>query len=73
MKKNTADRLRITDSSVVTKANGTGGDITLGNRDADTGAIDPFVIVLDTAVPSGLTPSVANHLRSKDFPYVVAA
>ena len=29
-------------------------------------------LVLDTAVPSGLTPSVAKHLRDKNFPYVVA-
>ncbi len=26
-----------------------------------------------TAVPSGLKPAVAEHLRQKDFPFVVPA
>lgn len=43
------DRLRVTDSRIVTRANGTGGDITLGNRDPQSGHITPFVIVLDNA------------------------
>src|SRR4029453_17181489 len=30
-------------------------------------------LVAGTAVPSGLTPSVAKHLRDNKFPYVVAA
>jgi len=30
-------------------------------------------LVLGTAVPSGLKPSVAKHLRDKNFPYVVPA
>jgi hypothetical protein len=30
-------------------------------------------LVLDKAVPSGLTPSVAKNLRDRSFPYVVAA
>ena len=30
-------------------------------------------LVLDTAVPSGLTPSVASRLRDRNFPYVVPA
>jgi hypothetical protein len=30
-------------------------------------------LVLDTAVPSGLTPAVASRLRNKNFPYVVSA
>jgi hypothetical protein len=30
-------------------------------------------LVLNTAVPSGLKPAVAGHLRNKSFPYVVEA
>ena len=30
-------------------------------------------LVLDTAVPSGLAPSLSRYLRSTNFPYVVAA
>jgi hypothetical protein len=30
-------------------------------------------LVVNTAVPSGLKPSVSEHLRSGNFPYVVAA
>ena len=30
-------------------------------------------LVLNTAVPSGLKPSVSKHLRTRHFPYVVAA
>jgi hypothetical protein len=30
-------------------------------------------LVLNTAVPSGLKPSVSEHLRTRNFPYVVAA
>ncbi len=30
-------------------------------------------LVAGTAVPSGLTPSVAGHLRDSSFPYVVPA
>ncbi len=30
-------------------------------------------LVLDSAVPSGLTPAVASQLRMQGFPYVVAA
>jgi hypothetical protein len=30
-------------------------------------------LVLNTAVPSGLKPSVAERLRNGSFPYVVAA
>ncbi len=31
-----------------------------------------FSLILNTAVPSGLTPSVSEHRRSASFPYVVA-
>jgi hypothetical protein len=30
-------------------------------------------LVANTAVPSGLKPSVAEHLRDSNFPYVVPA
>jgi hypothetical protein len=44
-----------------------------GRRLSDNAPEAMLSLVLDTAVPSGLTPSVAKHLRDKNFPYVVAA
>ena len=44
-----------------------------GRMLADNAPEAMLSLVLDTAVPSGLTPSVAKHLRDKNFPYVVAA
>jgi hypothetical protein len=44
-----------------------------GRTRADNAPEAMLSLVLDTAVPSGLTPSVSKHLRDKNFPYVVAA
>jgi hypothetical protein len=30
-------------------------------------------LVTGTAVPSGLTPAVASHVRSSSFPYLIPA
>jgi hypothetical protein len=44
-----------------------------GRKPADNAPEAMLSLVLDTAVPSGLTPAVTKHLRDKNFPYVVAA
>ena len=44
-----------------------------GRTQADNAPEAMLSLVVDTAVPSGLKPSVAEHLRNKDFPYVVSA
>ena len=44
-----------------------------GRTLADNAPEAMLSLVLDTAVPSGLKPSVSQHLRGKNFPYVVAA
>ena len=44
-----------------------------GRTLADNAPEAMLSLVLDTAVPSGLTPSVSKHLRDTNFPYVVAA
>jgi Domain of unknown function (DUF4331) len=44
-----------------------------GRTLADNAPEAMLSLVLDTAVPSGLKPSVTNHLRDQNFPYVVAA
>jgi len=43
-----------------------------GRTLADNAPEAMLSLVLDTAVPSGLTPAVNGHLRDKSFPYVVA-
>jgi Domain of unknown function (DUF4331) len=42
-----------------------------GRTMADNAPEAMLSLVLDTAVPSGLTPSVAKDLRDRNFPYVV--
>jgi hypothetical protein len=42
-----------------------------GRTLADNAPEAMLSLVLDTAVPSGLTPSVAKDLRDRNFPYVV--
>jgi hypothetical protein len=44
-----------------------------GRTLADNAPEVMFSVVLNTAMASGLTPSVSEHLRSNAFPYVVAA
>lgn len=44
-----------------------------GRTIADNAPEAMLSLVLNTAVPSGLKPSVSAHLRTRDFPYVVAA
>lgn len=44
-----------------------------GRTLADNAPEAMLSLVVNTAVPSGLKPSVAQQLRSKDFPYVVPA
>jgi hypothetical protein len=44
-----------------------------GRTLADNAPEAMLSLVVNTAVPSGLKPSVSKHLRSKDFPYVVSA
>jgi Domain of unknown function (DUF4331) len=44
-----------------------------GRTRADNAPEVMLSLVLNTAVPSGLTPSVSERLRSGNFPYVVAA
>jgi hypothetical protein len=44
-----------------------------GRTQADNAPEAMLSLVVNTAVPSGLKPSVAEHLRNKDFPYVVSA
>jgi hypothetical protein len=44
-----------------------------GRALADNAPEAMLSLVLDTAVPSGLKPSVAKDLRDKNFPYVVPA
>jgi uncharacterized protein DUF4331 len=44
-----------------------------GRTLADNAPEAMLSLVLDTAVPSGLKPSVSKHLRGRNFPYVVAA
>jgi Domain of unknown function (DUF4331) len=44
-----------------------------GRRLADNAPEAMLSLVLDTAVPSGLKPSVSQRLRSGSFPYVVPA
>jgi hypothetical protein len=43
-----------------------------GRTLADNAAEVMLSLVLDKAVPSGLTPSVTKHLRDKNFPYALA-
>ena len=42
-----------------------------GRTLADNAPEAMLSLVANTAVPSGLKPSVARHLRSSNFPYVV--
>jgi hypothetical protein len=42
-----------------------------GRTLADNAPEAMLSLVTGTAVPSGLTPSVAGHLRGTEFPYVV--
>jgi hypothetical protein len=42
-----------------------------GRKLADNAPEAMLSLVLDTAVPSGLTPAVSRHLRAASFPYVV--
>jgi hypothetical protein len=44
-----------------------------GRTLADNAPEAMLSLVLSTAVPSGLKPSVSKHLRSRNFPYVVPA
>ena len=44
-----------------------------GRKLADNATEAMLSLVTDTAVPSGLKPSVANDLRDENFPYVVPA
>jgi hypothetical protein len=44
-----------------------------GRTLADNAPEAMLSLVTNTAVPSGLKPSVAGQLRDKDFPYVVPA
>ena len=44
-----------------------------GRTMADNAPEAMLSLVLSTAVPSGLTPSVANDARDKSFPYIVPA
>jgi len=44
-----------------------------GRTLADNAPEVMFSVVLNTAMASGLTPSVSEHLRRNAFPYVVAA
>jgi hypothetical protein len=44
-----------------------------GRTLADNAPEAMLSLVLNTAVPSGLKPSVSGHLRTRNFPYVVAA
>jgi hypothetical protein len=44
-----------------------------GRTPADNAPEVMLSLVVNTAVPSGLKPSVAKRLRSENFPYVVAA
>ena len=43
-----------------------------GRTLADNAPEEMLSLVLNTAVPSGLTPAVASHLRHASFPHVVA-
>jgi hypothetical protein len=43
-----------------------------GRAMADNAPEMMLSLVLNAAVPSGLQPSVAGHLRTRQFPYVVA-
>jgi hypothetical protein len=44
-----------------------------GRALADNAPEAMLSLVTNTAVPSGLKPAVAKHLRDADFPYVVPA
>ncbi|HEX7735893.1 MAG TPA: DUF4331 family protein [Ktedonobacteraceae bacterium] len=44
-----------------------------GRTPADNAPEAMLSLVVNTAVPSGLKPSVSRHLRDRDFPYVVPA
>jgi hypothetical protein len=44
-----------------------------GRTLADNAPEAMLSLVLNTAVPSGLRPSVSRHLRAREFPYVVPA
>ena len=44
-----------------------------GRTRADNAPEAMLSLVVNTSVPSGLKPSVSQHLRNKDFPYVVPA
>ncbi len=44
-----------------------------GRKPADNAPEAMLSLVLDKAVPSGLTPAVARDLRTASFPYVVPA
>ncbi|MBA2393653.1 MAG: hypothetical protein H0V70_13030 [Ktedonobacteraceae bacterium] len=43
-----------------------------GRMLADNAPEAMLPLVVNTAVPSGLTPSVSKHLRGRGFPYVMA-
>jgi hypothetical protein len=44
-----------------------------GRTLADNAPEAMFSLVLNTAITSGLRASVSEHLRDRNFPYVVAA
>ena len=44
-----------------------------GRTLADNAPEAMLSLVVNTAVPSGLKPSVSKHLRNRNFPYVVPA
>jgi hypothetical protein len=44
-----------------------------GRTLADNAPEEMLSLVLNTAVPSGLTPKAAAHLRTASFPFVVPA
>ena len=44
-----------------------------GRTMADNAPEEMLSLVLNTAVPSGLTPAIAKQLRLASFPYVVVA
>ena len=49
------------------------GDSFNGRTQADNAPEAMLSLVTNTAVPSGLKPSVSEHLRDSNFPYVVPA
>jgi hypothetical protein len=44
-----------------------------GRTLADNAPEEMLSLVMNSAVPSGLQPSVAQHLRTATFPFVAAA